>query len=346
MSLILGIETSCDETAAAVYDCATEKMLSSCLFSQIELHKIFGGVVPEIASRSHLEKIDVIISRALQDAQLTFDNIDTVAVTNTPGLVGSLLIGVCFAKTIAWAKNKNIIGVNHLEGHIFSSFLEDDMSANMQKLPFPHICLSVSGGHTSFYIVNGLGDYKLLGQTLDDAAGEAFDKIASLIGLGYPGGAAIEKLAQQSNFEDFFHYPRGKRDKKNLDVSFSGLKTAVLYDLVRRQAYDLKTGVANINEELRAKVASSLQVCIADIFEYKLNLAFDLYPDIKGFSFVGGVSCNQYMADRLKKACEARGRIFAKTPRSFSTDNAAMIAFVGGYKAEQGKYSDFELDVI
>jgi len=227
---ILGIETSCDETAAAVYR-EGAGILSSELFSQIELHKQFGGVVPEIASRSHLEKIGPMIQKALDSAGCTLDDIDVVAVTNKPGLPGSLLIGLCFAKAIAWAKQKKIIGVNHLEAHIFSPFLEHDV-------PFPYLCLTASGGHTSLYLVKGFGDYCVVAQTLDDAAGEAFDKIAKLINLPYPGGPVIEKLAQEAYFEDFFSYPRGSSTIK--DFSFSGLKTAVLYDLVKRGAYNLQ----------------------------------------------------------------------------------------------------------
>ena len=193
---ILAIETSCDETAAAVYD-SQKGLLSSELFSQAEQHKKFGGVVPEIASRSHIEKISIIVAQAIKSAKITLDQIQTIAVTNTPGLAGSLLVGVCFAKSISWAKNKKIIGVNHIEGHIFSPFLE-------HAIPFPHICLVASGGHTSLCLVEGFGKYKIIGKTLDDAAGEAFDKISKLINLGYPGGPIIEQLASKAGFIDFF----------------------------------------------------------------------------------------------------------------------------------------------
>src|SRR5436190_11210845 len=229
--LTLGIETSCDETAAAVYH-STDGLLSNALFSQIELHKNFGGVVPELASRSQLEKIAPIVEEALARADLTLDDIDTIAVTNMPGLPGSLLVGVCFAKALAYAKNKKLIGVNHLEGHIFSACIEN-------VIPFDHLCLTASGGHTSLYLVKNYGDYQLLGETQDDAAGEAFDKIAKLMNLSYPGGPIIEKLAQNVNFTDFYHYPRGK--PHTLQFSFSGLKTAILYDLIKKNAYDLKT---------------------------------------------------------------------------------------------------------
>jgi len=271
--ITLGIETSCDETAAAVYH-SDEGLLSSTLFSQIELHKNFGGVVPELASRSQLEKIHLIVQEALTQAQITLDDIDTIAVTTTPGLPGSLLVGTCFAKALAWSKKKKIIGVNHLEGHIFSSCIEN-------KVPFDHLCMTASGGHTSLYLVKGYGEYHLIGETVDDAAGEAFDKIAKLMNLPYPGGPIIEKMAQEAGFKDYYNYPRGK--PKNLTFSFSGLKTAVLYDLIKKNAYDLSTKqfLASQDKNLQNNVASSLLVCIADIFEQKISYALSLYPTVE-----------------------------------------------------------------
>jgi len=380
---VLGIETSCDETAASVYK-TDEGVLSSVLFSQIDLQKEYGGVVPEVASRSHLEKIRPIIQKALDDAKFTIDAIDVIAVTTKPGLPGSLLIGLCFGKTIAWALQKKLIGVNHLEGHAFSSFLENDV-------PFPHLCLTASGGHTNLYLINGFGDYTFLGQTLDDAAGEAFDKIAKLINLPYPGGPEIEKLAQQANFQDFFKYPRGQAN--TLNFSFSGLKTAVMYDLIQRGAYDLKTkqfspspvtlthstrfacsgrlerlsadvsaiqaspdavakgdGWKDLSEskglELKKQVASSLLVCVKDIFIHKINYALKSHPQIKSVSFVGGVACNKYLKQELHTFCETRNIQFFSPSPKYCTDNAAMIAFVGHYKAKQGKFEDLSLDIF
>lgn len=346
MTKILGIETSCDETAAAVYDSSKKQLLSNAVFSQIKLHEIYGGVVPEIASRSHLEKIDIIIDQALKDAKITLDDIDVIAVTNKPGLVGSLLIGLCFAKALAYSKNKKLIGVNHLEGHIFSSFLKFDN--NYQDVPFPHICLSASGGSTSIYFVEDFGKYKVIGQTQDDAAGEAFDKIAKIIGFGYPGGAKIEKAAARVGFKDFFEYPRTKDLKKTLDFSFSGLKTAVLYDLVKRGAYDLQKGPVweKINQDLQEKVSSSLLVCIADIFVAKLELALKIYPQAKAISFVGGVACNNYIKSRLEETCKKYNKIFVSPPCKFCADNAAMVAFVGAYKAEKQEFDDLSLDLF
>lgn len=335
---VLGVETSCDETAAAVYD-SQLGILSNCLFSQISLQKDFGGVVPEVASRSHLDKIDSIIAQALHEAQLPLKEIDVIAVTSKPGLPGSLLVGVNTAKALAWTQHKKIIGINHLEGHAFSAFLSN------KDIPFPHLCITASGGHTSMYYIKDFGDYIIIGHTLDDAAGECFDKISKMIGLGYPGGPIIEKLAQEVNFKDFFNYPRG--NNKTLNFSFSGLKTAVLYDLVNRGYYDLKNKqLLNTTQELKQQVASSLLVCIADIFKQKLVASFDQYPDAKAVTFVGGVACNNYLKQQLNNFCmQYNKKLFYPAPQ-FCTDNAAMIAFVGAYKAQQGLFGDLELDIL
>jgi len=333
----LGIETSCDETAAAVYH-RERGILSNVLFAQIDIHKNFGGVIPEIASRAHIEKINEIVAESLERASISFEDIDTIAVTNKPGLPGSLLVGVAFAKAAAWASGKKIIGVNHLEGHAFSSFLEN-------PVPFPHICITASGGHTSLYLIKNFGEYEVLGQTRDDAAGEAFDKIAKLLHLSYPGGPVIEKLASQVDFQDFFKYPRTKI--KDFDFSFSGLKTAILYKLVDAGDYDLlKKKLLNQSSELKQQVASSLLVCIADIFEEKIIRSLKLYPDVKAVTFVGGVACNKYITSRLRQACEKRGRLFFSPSPQYCTDNAAMIAFVGSYKAAQNQFSDLSLDIL
>lgn len=335
---ILGIETSCDETAAAVFS-RSRGMLSNHLFSQIELHKMYGGVIPEIASRSHLEKINPIIQTALQTANVSIHEIDAIAVTNKPGLPGSLLVGVAFSKSIAWALNKKLIGVDHLEGHVFSALIE-------HEVPFPHLCLTASGGHTALYLVHDFGSFELLGSTLDDAAGEAFDKIAKLMNLPYPGGPIIEKLAHQVNYQDFFHYPRS--NKKILDLSFSGLKTAVLYDLVKRGAYDMqeKKFLRDDDLALKQQVASSLLVCISDIFKEKIQLALQLHPHIKALTFVGGVACNKFIRAQLQTlATEYKLSFFTPSPQ-YCTDNGAMIAFVGNYKAMQGKFSDLDLDIL
>ncbi len=335
---ILGIETSCDETAAAIY--TTEQgVLSNELFSQVDLHALYGGVVPEIASRSHMEKIHPIVESALLKAHTSLDDVDAVAVTSKPGLPGSLLVGLSFGKALAWASGKKLIGINHLEGHVFSACIE-------HAIPFPFACLTASGGHTALYRVKNFGDYELLGQTLDDAAGEAFDKIAKLMNLPYPGGPIIEKLAQEAKFQDVFSYPRPM--KHSLNFSFSGLKTAVLYDMVKRGAYDLKAKcfLKDDDLEFKQKVASSLLVCVADIFENKLLMVFKEYPTTEAVVFVGGVACNNYLRERLKNFATKHGKQFFVPSRQYCTDNGAMIAFVGHYKAQQNKYSPWTLDLF
>lgn len=342
--LILGIETSCDETGVAVFDTQHQCMLSNVLYSQIDLHAMYGGVVPEIASRSQLEKIQPLITLALERAGVSFADIDVCAVTTKPGLVGSLLVGICYAKGLAWAAKKKIIGINHLEGHIFSTFLKHDHTV-ATDIPFPHLSLTVSGGHTAMYVVEDFGVYTRIGQTEDDAAGEAFDKVAKMLGYGYPGGARIEKMAASVGLQDFFQYPRTKNLNGEIFFSFSGIKTAVLYHLVREGAYDMATGpVPGVSEEFQSQVASSLLVCITDIFLKNIKLAFAKYPDIKGLTFGGGVACNKYMQQRMQQFCVANGKSFHAPPPAYCTDNGGMIAFVGGYKAQQGKFDDFTVD--
>lgn len=335
---VLGIETSCDETAAAVYT-TQQGLLSNELYTQMDMHAVYGGVVPEVSSRLHMQKMKIIVQQALDAAHKKMDDIDVIAVTHKPGLPGSLMIGVSFAKGLALGAQKKLIGVNHLEGHVFSACVDQDIS-------FPFLCMTASGGHTSLYYVTDYGEYECVGSTRDDAAGEAFDKISKMIGLGYPGGPVIEKLARSVNFIDYFSYPRGKNT--DLSFSFSGLKTAVMYDLIKKGAYNLstKTFLQPDNEELKVQVASSLQVCIADIFEQKIARAFLQYPDAKALAFVGGVACNRYIRDRLSKLAAAQNKqCFAPSPR-LCTDNAGMIAFVGHYKAQQGHFSDQTLSIL
>ncbi len=344
---ILGIETSCDETAIAIFDTTKNRVLSSLLFSQIDEHALYGGVVPEIASRSHLEKISEITDQVLIEAQLNVHDLDCIAVTNRPGLAGSLLVGVSFAKGLAWSLEKPLIGVDHLEGHIFSAFLNQDGTFN-QDLTFPFIAQSASGGHTALYYVRDFGDYEIIGETIDDAAGELFDKVAKMIGHSYPGGAKIEQLARSVQFKDFFKYPRTKRSKKEIFYSFSGIKTAVLYDLVEKGVYDLEKGplLTVLTKELEQQVASSLLVCVTDIFEQNIGHALDRYPEVTSFVFVGGVACNQYIKERFFSFAAQRNKKFFSSPPRFSTDNGGMIAFVGSYKAAQKKFSDLSLDIL
>lgn len=343
--LVLGIETSCDETGVAVYDTALNKLIAHELFSQVKEHERYGGVVPEIASRSQLDKIYPMITAALMHAGINLNDIDVVAVTTTPGLAGSLFVGLCYAKAIAWGLHKPLVGINHLEGHIFSSFLQVDGSS--AAVPFPHICLSVSGGHTGMYLVEDFGVYHRIGYTIDDAAGEAFDKIAKILGFGYPGGPMIEQLAAAGKFIDYCKYPRTKNLNDEIFFSFSGLKTAVLYDLVKRGAYDFKLGtiVQVMTPELQQQVASSLLVCIADIFENNLRCALKKYPQAQAVTFTGGVACNKYLRGRLERYCQRRNKNFIAAPAKFCGDNGAMIAFVGAYKAQQGAFDNLYLDI-
>ncbi|MBI2344577.1 tRNA (adenosine(37)-N6)-threonylcarbamoyltransferase complex transferase subunit TsaD [Candidatus Dependentiae bacterium] len=335
---ILGIESSCDETGAAIFT-SEHGLISNELFSQAKQHANSGGVIPEYASREHMTKIITIVDDALINANKTILDIDAIAVTHKPGLPGALMIGVAYAKGLAFAANTKIIGIDHLEGHIFSACIEN-------KVTFPFVALTVSGGHTALYLVQNFGDYQLLGNTLDDAAGEAFDKVAKLMNLPYPGGPVIEKLASEVNFQDFFKYPRG--NLKDFRFSFSGLKTAILYHLLENKAYDpdtkqfLKIG----DLEFQRQVASSLQVCIGDIFEDKLRKVFKGYPEVTSFCFVGGVACNKYLRKRLADTCkEFNKELFFPTPK-LCTDNAGMIAFVGHYKAQQEKFSNLNLKVF
>lgn len=332
---ILGIETSCDETAAAVYD-NEEGLQSNILYSQIAAHEKFGGVVPELASRLHIAHITSIVEQALQAAQTSLADITAIAVTTGPGLPGSLLVGLCFAKGLAYTQSCHLIGINHIEGHIFSTHIE-------HEIPFPYLCLVASGGHTSLFLVHGYGAYQLLCETSDDAAGEAFDKVAKLIGLTYPGGPRIEQLAQEGEFRDYRLYPRLKN--KTLSFSFSGLKTAVLYDLIKTGAYDLSTKTILTNDhQLRVEVASSLLVAIGDIFLDRITLACTEHQ-VQAITFVGGVACNKYLRNLLSSFAVSQGYYFATPSPSLCTDNAAMIAFVGNYKAKQGLFADLSLDI-
>ncbi len=335
---ILGIESSCDETAAAVF--TTEKgLLSNELYSQIQSHAHSGGVIPEQASREHMEKIVTIVESALNKANKTLNDIDTIAVTHKPGLPGALMIGVAFAKSIAFAGNKKLIGIDHLEGHVFSACIENSVT-------FPFVSLTVSGGHSALYLVHDFGKYEILGSTLDDAAGEAFDKIAKLMHLPYPGGPEIEKLAAQVEFQDFFSYPRG--NLKDFNFSFSGLKTAVLYHLIKAGAYETstKTFLKSDDIKFQQQVASSFLVCVGDIFEEKIIRLFKKYPEIQSLCFVGGVACNKYLRQRLQTICNREQKQLFYPSNKLCTDNAGMIAFVGHFKAQKNEFSKLNLSVF
>lgn len=326
---ILAIESSCDETAAAVVENG-RTMLSNVISSQIAIHTEYGGVVPEIASRKHIEKINQVIEEALKEADVTLDEMDAIAVTYGPGLVGSLLVGISAGKAIAFAKDKPLIGVHHIEGHIAANFL------CFPELKPPFVCLIVSGGHTHLVEVKDYGDYEILGRTRDDAAGEAFDKVARAVGLGYPGGPKIDKLAKEGN-PFAIKFPQAKVENAALDFSFSGLKSAVLNYLNHAQ---MKEEVIN-----RADVVASFQHAVTMAL---VSRAITAVKD-KGYQtlvMAGGVASNSYLRAKMKEACEQEGfELFYPTP-ILCTDNAAMIGSAAYYELIKGRFSNYDLNAV
>ena len=311
---VLAIESSCDETAAAVVVDGRD-VRSNVISSQIDLHTLYGGVVPEIASRKHIEKINQVIEQALQEANYTLDDMDAIAVTYGPGLVGALLVGVAEAKAIAYAKKKPLVGVHHIEGHICANYIEN------KELEPPFLCLVVSGGHTHLVRVRDYGKYEILGKTRDDAAGEAFDKVARVIGLGYPGGPKIEKVAHEGN-PHAVEFPRAKIDDGPYDFSFSGLKSAVLNYI---NGCNMK-GV----EIVQADVAASFQNAVIDVLVANAMRAIDEFGMDK-FAIAGGVASNRTLREAMQKACEKKGVEFYYPSPIYCTDNAAMIGVAGYY---------------
>jgi len=346
MALILGIETSCDETAAAVFCTEEQRVLSSAIFSQIDLHKVYGGVVPEVASRSHMQKIRPIIEQALKEADLNLNQICGIGVTNRPGLAGSLLIGLSYAKALSAALEIPFIAIDHLEGHIFSAHFAPDDTVRTH-LTYPYLSFSASGGHTALYSVSDLGKYEQVGHTRDDAAGEAFDKIAKLIGLGYPGGPIIEQLAQENEFKDVYNYPRTKQKPGEYFFSFSGLKTAIFYDLMKR-GFVSQNGRPTVlmTREVQRNVASSMLVCVGDIFVKTIERVLKDSPELTGVTFVGGVACNAYLRMRIEKLCKKRSLFFEAAPKKYCTDNGAMIALVASYRYARGESSYLDCDIF
>lgn len=326
---ILAIESSCDETAAAVVVNGRE-VRSNVISSQIALHTLYGGVVPEIASRKHIEKINQVITQALEDADTTLEEIDAIGVTYGPGLVGALLVGVAEAKAIAYAAKKPLVGVHHIEGHICANYIEN------KELEPPFLCLVASGGHTHLVKVAYYGKYEIIGRTRDDAAGEAFDKVARAIGLGYPGGPKIEKKAKEGN-DKAIVFPKAKVAENPYDFSFSGLKSAVL-----NYINGCKMKRQEINE---ADIAASFQKAVIDVLvEHAVHAAKEYRID--KFAIAGGVASNQTLREAMEKACKERGIQFYHPSPIFCTDNAAMIGSAAYYEYLQGRRDGWDLNAV
>lgn len=317
--LVLGIESSCDETGVALYD--TQKgLLAHQLHSQIAMHAQYGGVVPELASRDHIRRAIPLAQACLADAQKTLHDVDAIAYTAGPGLAGALLVGASVANALAMALDKPAIAVHHLEGHLLSPLLADPAPQ------FPFVALLVSGGHTQLMAVEGVGRYTLLGETVDDAAGEAFDKSAKLLGLDYPGGPLLSKLAANGQ-SGRFHLPRPMLNSGNLDMSFSGLKTAVL---------NLVTAEAPLDDATRADICTAFQEAIVEVL-VKKSLAALKQTGLKQLVIAGGVSANQQLRAALNEACERRRIKVFYPPLALCTDNGAMIAFAGAQRLQEGQ---------
>ncbi len=326
---ILAIESSCDETAASVVKNG-RCVLSNIISSQIELHKLYGGVVPEIASRKHIEKINQVIQEALDTAGMTLDDLDAIGVTYGPGLVGALLVGVAEAKAISYAKKLPLVGVHHIEGHISANYIENP------DLEPPFVCLVVSGGHTHLVVVRDYGVYEILGRTRDDAAGEAFDKVARAIGLGYPGGPKIDKLAKEGN-PDAIAFPRAKLEDSPYDFSFSGLKSAVLNYL---NGCQMKGEAVN-----RADVAASFQKAVCDVLvEHAMLAVRD--SGLDKFAIAGGVASNSALRAAFAEACEKNRIKFYHPSPILCTDNAAMIGSAAYYEFLAGRRDGLDLNAV
>lgn len=326
---ILAIESSCDETAAAVVVNGRD-VRSNVISSQIDLHTLYGGVVPEIASRKHIEKINQVIEAALNEAGMKLQEMDAIAVTYGPGLVGALLVGVAEAKAISFAARIPLVGVHHIEGHICANYIEN------KELEPPFACLVVSGGHTHLVVVKDYGEYEILGRTRDDAAGEAFDKVARAIGLGYPGGPKIDQAAKEGNAQAI-SFPRAKVAGSDYDFSFSGLKSSVLNYL----------NAAKMKGEpiVTADVAASFQKAVTDVLVEHAMHAVDQYG-FRKMAIAGGVASNTALRSAMQEACAKRGVTFYRPSPILCTDNAAMIGAAGYYEFRKGVRSDYSLNAV
>lgn len=326
---ILAIETSCDETAAAVVENG-RRVLSNVISSQIEIHRLYGGVVPEIASRNHMEKINQVISQALQEADVALDDIDAVGVTYGPGLVGALLVGVAEAKAISYARGLPLVGVHHIEGHVSANYIEHP------ELAPPFLCLIVSGGHTNLVIVEDYGEFRILGSARDDAAGEAFDKVARAIGLRYPGGPEIDKLAGEGN-PQAISFPRAKIEGAPYDFSFSGVKSSVLNYINQRKMQGL--------EIPKADLAASFQHAVVSVLtEHAMQAAEEFHID--RVALAGGVAANQGLRRAMSQVCQERGLTLYYPSPVYCTDNAAMIGAAAYYEYKKGVRHGWDLNAV
>ncbi len=324
--IVLGIETSCDETAVAIVTVDRE-VLARQVFSQLKDHQKFGGVVPEVAARAHLARLPAMVQDTVASLDIDFADLEAIAATTGPGLIGGLLVGSMLGQGLALAHGKPFYSINHLEGHILSPRLEQDID-------FPYLVLLVSGGHTQFVKVNGVEDYQLLGTTIDDAVGEAFDKTAKLLGLEYPGGPEIEKLAQSGN-STAFDFPRSMKGRAGCDFSFSGLKTAVRYAL--EEESNIKQGFVQQN------IAASFQAAVGDIVCDRLQNALEMAGEIHTVVVAGGVAANQYLRGRMEDVCKNLGLAFHAPPLELCTDNADMIAWAAVERLKAGIAPDTDV---
>jgi len=326
--IILGIETSCDDTSVAIVQNATQ-VFSNIVWSQNDTHKLYGGIVPELGARRHVQVINHVIQKALEEAKISLSEIDAIAVNNQKGLIRSLVVGVSAAKAISLSLNKPLIPVHHIEGHIYSNFIENP------NITFPHLCLTVSGGHNLLILVNENSKYEIVGKSLDDAAGEVFDKLARYLNLGFPGGPVIDKLSKLGN-PKAFHFPRPMMLDDNFDFSFSGLKTQVV-----RVVDSLNRNQTNYSLE---DLCASIQEAIIETLVLKTLKASKKYQ-ISQISVVGGVSANSRIKNMFLERKEAGQEVFFPSLK-LSTDNAAMIATIGYYKFQQGIVGDLDLEVF
>jgi N6-L-threonylcarbamoyladenine synthase len=330
--IVLGIETSCDETSAAVIE---DGVVRSNIISSQFIHSRYGGVVPELASRAHQQLIVPVVEQALAESRVRRDEIDGVAATYGPGLVGSLLVGLSFGKSLAYGLKKPFVGVNHMEGHLYSNFLEHP------DLRFPFLCLVVSGGHTQLVYVRDAFDHQLLGETLDDAAGEAYDKVAKMLGLGFPGGPAIDRLAKDGN-PDFVRFPRSYLSESTYDFSFSGIKTSVLYWL---RDHQIPGSGRSLDPSVLANVCASFQAAVVDVLAGKTLAAAREYC-VRQVCIAGGVSANSELRSRITQLGRQNDFSVYYPGLEYCTDNGAMVGYVGWMKLKRGERSSMETTAL